>query len=92
MPNMCNNKKDNINAVNNNSSQKLLLSNHSHVHLYHSQDKTKTTEILNLAKMYKHTPDILHSIWVLFSEAMKILTFFFLLFSFFSCYPLTWNM
>jgi len=33
MPNMCNNKKDNINAVNNNSSQKWLLSNHSHVHL-----------------------------------------------------------
>jgi len=41
---------------------------------YHSQDKTKTTEILNLAKMYKHTPDILHSISVLLFEAMKILT------------------
>jgi hypothetical protein len=52
---------------------------------YHSQDKTKTTEILNLAKMYKHTPDVLHSIRVLFSEAMKIFTPFF-------CYPLTWNM
>lgn len=46
---------------------------------YHSHDKTKTTQILNLAKIYKHTPDILHSIWVLFSQAMKFLTPFFVL-------------
>jgi hypothetical protein len=40
---------------------------------YHSHDKTKTTDILNLAQIYKHTTDILHSTSILFSEAMKIL-------------------